>query len=105
VADRLEFNDPPGSLAWDASHRFAGSRKLREQTISIWTSEGNSTSSDPEESRPSVQNNAGYLDGHVSSWDSGSALTMERALTEALTLFPRDAAPHRDPEEERRRGR
>jgi prepilin-type processing-associated H-X9-DG protein len=52
-----------------------------------------------------VQSNAGYLDGHVSPWNSDAALAMERPLTDALTLFPRNAVPHRDPDEERRRGR
>ncbi len=95
VADRLEFNDPEGSFTWDASHRFEGARRELGETISIWTSEGVYTSTDPNDRRPMIRNNAGYLDGHVSAWNSEAAVPMERRVTEAIIMLPERAAPYR----------
>ena len=96
LCDRLDFNDPEGSNAWDAGHPFANAQRHRAQTISIYTKDA-APGEIPRESVPEMYRNAAWLDGHVARFTSDQSVGIQRRLpATAITFLPERAVPDYD---------
>jgi prepilin-type N-terminal cleavage/methylation domain-containing protein len=96
LQDRLEYDDPPGTFAWNASHPFAAAGAARFDLSSTWSASGWSAPQPAEEPQvPELRLNATYLDGHTEPFHTRDAVGLTRPLPITSRVYvPRRAVPY-----------
>ncbi len=90
TADRIEWNDPPGSQTWITAHPFDQALGLVQNGSAVWSRRGDG-GPQPVDARM----NAGYLDGHVEAFDGRDTVLLERPLPVTSYIYlPKRAVPY-----------